>query len=86
MSIISIESLHLHDDGNVYVSAIVEDVVQTYSQTLYDPPEYGPALCEACFTLEEDEYLPDNEHELLQFLENLDLEWELVDNSDCYLD
>ena len=86
MSIISIESLNPHDDGSVYVSAIVEDTVQTHSQTLYDPPEYGPALCEACFTLEEDECLPDTKHELLQFLENLDLEWELVDNSDYYLD
>lgn len=51
-----------------------------------NPPEYGPALCEACFSLEEDDVLPNNEPELIQFLEALDLTWDLVDNSDYYLD
>jgi len=82
----SIESIHQSEDKTVYVSAIVEDAVETYGQTLYDPPEYGPALCEACFTLEEDDVLPDNENELIQYLEELDLTWDLVDNSDYYLD
>jgi hypothetical protein len=82
----SIESVHQSEDGNIFVSAIIEDAVQTHAPTLYDPPEYGPALCEACFILEEDEILPDNEHELLQFIEGLDLTWDLVDNSDYYLD
>jgi hypothetical protein len=86
MSILSINTINPHDDGSIYVAAVVEDAVQTHAQTLYDPPEYGPALCEACFTLEEDEILPDNEHELIQFLEDLDLNWELIDNSDYYLD
>ncbi len=82
MRILEIDTINPHDDGRIYVAAVVEDAVQTHVQTLYDPPEYGPALCEACFTLEEDEILPDNEHELIQFLENLDLDWELMDNTD----
>lgn len=86
MSILSINTINSHDDGSIYVAAVVEDAVQTHAQTLYDPPEYGPALCEACFTLEEDDILPDNENELIQFLEDLDLNWELIDNSDYYLD
>lgn len=82
----SIESIHQSEDRTVYVSAVVEEAVEIYGQTLYDPVEYGPALCEASFELDEDEILPDNEHELIQYLDNLDLMWNLVDNSDCYLD
>lgn len=78
----SIESIHQSEDKTVYVSAVIEDAVEVYGQTLYDPPEYGPALCEASFELDEDEILPDNEHELLQFLEDLDLTWDLVDITD----
>lgn len=83
MTIQSIESIH-QDDGVVYVTAVVDDMVQTLSQTLYDPPEYGPAVCEASFELDEDECIPDNDYELIQMLENLDLEWLLIDTSDYY--
>lgn len=82
MSILSIESISLDDDGSVYVTAVVEDVVETHAQTFYDPAEYGPGLCEASFTLDEDQSFPDNNYELIQLLEELDLEWNLVDNSD----
>lgn len=82
----SIESIHLNEEGVVYVSAVVEDMVLTYPQTLYDPPEYGPALCEAEFSVDESEIVPDNEQELIDYLENLDLEWVLIDNSDDYVE
>lgn len=82
----SIESIFVDDCRTVYVSAVVDETVLTYAQTLYDPPEYGPALCEASFTLEDDEVLPEDENDLLQFIERLDLEWNLVDNSDDYFE
>ena len=84
MSILSIESISLDDDGSVYVTAVVEDVVQTYTQTQYDPPEFGSGLCESSFILDEEQNIPDNDQELIQLLEELDLSWELVDtdNSD----
>ena len=85
MTIQSIESIY-QDDGNIYVSAIIEDAVQVYGQTYYDPAEYGAALCEASFSVDDDEILPDNDCELIEYLEKLDLEWNLVDNSDDYLD
>ena len=85
MSIISIETIY-QDNGTIYVTAMVEDVVQIYSQTYYDPAEYGPALCEASFSVDDDEILPDSDCELIEYLEKLDLEWNLVDNSDDYLD
>ncbi len=81
MTILNIETITSDGDGSIYVAAVIEDAVQVYAQTMYDPAEYGPALCEASFTLEEDEILPDNEDELIQFLEDLDLNWDLVDMS-----
>lgn len=86
MSIVRIENINQHEDGSIYVSAVVEDMVQTYAQTYFEPAEYGAALCEAVFTLEEDEIFPTTEYEQIQFLDNLDLDWELVDNSDDYFD
>jgi len=84
MTILSIESIY-QEDGNVYVSAVVEDAVQVYAQTYYEPAEYGPALCEASFSVDDD-ILPDNDYELIEYLENLDLTWEMVDNSDDYFE
>lgn len=62
----------------VSVRAVVEDAVQTYSQTYYDPPEYGPALCETSFYLDEDEILPKDEEQLLNYLNSLDIFWEVL--------
>lgn len=86
MTIQSIESIFVDADRTVFVSAVVEDVVQTYSQTYYDPAEYGSALCEAYFYLEEDEGLPEDEEALKDYIDKLDLEWKVVDNSDDYFD
>lgn len=81
MTIKQIESI-FSESGIVKVSAVIEDSILLYSQTLYDPAEYGPALCEASFELSEDEILPDDEQELVQYLESLDLDWILLDSSD----
>jgi hypothetical protein len=86
MTILSIDTVNYQQDRTVHVLAVIDGVVLTHQQTLYDPPEYSPALCEALFSLDEDEYLPDNENEMIQFLDSLDLDWQLVDNSDYYLD
>lgn len=85
MSILNIESIY-QDDGRIYVTAVVEDAAMTYSQTYYSPAEYGPAVCEASFSVDDDEILPDNDYELIEYLEKLDLEWNPVDNSDDYFD
>lgn len=86
MSIISIESIEFDSENLVRVKAVIEDSILLYPQTMEDPAEYGPGLCEAVFELYEDEIIPDNENELIQYLKNLDLSWELVesDNSDYY--
>ncbi len=65
-------------ENEIYVKAVIEDMVQVYAQTYYEPAEYGPALCEASFTIDEDEVLPDNEDEIIEYLENLDLDWKII--------
>lgn len=60
----------------VTVEAVIEDAVQIAHQTLVDPPEYGPAVCTARVYLEEGEVIPDNEDELIEYLESLELDWE----------
>ncbi len=66
----------------ITVKAVIEDSVQTYAATLIDPPEYGPALCEASFELEENEILPKDEDDLIDYLESLNLDWEVIPEDD----
>jgi len=86
MSVLSVSSIYQDDDQRVYVTAMVDDAILTFGQTLYDPAEYGPALCESSFPCNDDMIVPDDEDELIEFLNDLDLEWTLVDNSDDYYD
>ncbi len=83
MTIRQIEKVDCDEFGVVTVTAIIEDSILAHEQTLYDPPEFGPGLCEASFELDEEEMLPDNEYDLIQYLEKLDLDWILID-SDVY--
>lgn len=62
----------------VNVKAVVEDCVEIYPATNTDPAEYGPALCESSFYLEEDEILPQDEDDLIEYLENLNLDWQVL--------
>jgi hypothetical protein len=65
-------------DDCVNVKAIVEDCVEIYPATNIDPAEYGPALCETTFYLDEDETLPKDEEDLIDYLENLNLDWKVL--------
>ena len=70
------------NENRIYVRGIVEDVIEIYPATLQDPPEYGPALCEASFELDEDEIIPEGEDALLDYLNELYLDWRIIDISD----
>ena len=74
-----IETIHQEND-EVFVRAVVEDAVLAYPQTMQDPAEYAPAMCEATFYMNEEETLPEDEDDLMFYLENLDLEWKVVDD------
>lgn len=82
MSVLSVESISVEDDV-VNVTAVVEDAVVVSKATYNDPEEYGPGLCYAGFYLGEDE-LPTDENELLDYINNLDLDWMPYDVSDDY--
>jgi len=84
MFIKSIDSIFKDDSGRVYVTAVLDESVQIYPQTYYDPAEYGPAVCQTSFYLDDGENIPDDEQEMINFIENLDLEWLPVDLSDEY--
>ena len=72
------------DGDRVTVKAVVEDSVMAYPATQLDPPEYGPALCEASFELEENEILPKDEDDLIDYLETLNLDWEVIPEEEYY--
>jgi len=66
------------EDDRVTVTAVVEDTKLVYPATQFEPAEYGPALCEASFYLDEGELLPSDDEQLIEYLENLNLDWELT--------
>jgi hypothetical protein len=79
---ISVIETFQQNENRIYVRGIVEDVIEIYPATLQDPPEYGPALCEASFELDEDELIPEGEDALLDYLNELYLDWKIIDISD----
>ena len=87
MSVLMIESTTIKDDY-VEVEALVGDAGLIRHATRWDPPEYAPALCRAGFYLDEGEQVPSDEDGFCRYLDQLDLDWELipVDNTDCFID
>ena len=66
------------DYKQFYVKAIVEDMALEYMGDYWNPPEYGPAVCEANFILEKEELLPHDPNNLIEFIEALELDWAIV--------
>jgi hypothetical protein len=81
MSILAIEDTTI-DQTNVTVTAIVEDMRLLYKATRDDPEEWAPALCSASFQLADDESIPVDEDGFCSYLDQLNLDWQLVDTSD----
>ena len=79
---ISVIETFQKNENRIYVRGIVEDVIEIYPATQQDPPEYGPAFCEASFELDEDEIIPEGEDALLDYLNELYLDWKIIDISD----
>jgi hypothetical protein len=76
--VLSIEET-LVDKTRVTVTAMVDDVYLLHHQTIDSPAEYAPALCTASFEMEEDEQIPLDENNFCKYLEELCLEWQLVE-------
>ena len=73
--ILQIASIFFDDTGNLVVKAYLDGYgKQTVKQTWFDPPEYGPGLCE---TVIDSDFLPPAIHQNLT-------EKELVQLIDCH--
>jgi hypothetical protein len=77
MTILAIEDTII-DGFNVTVTAVVDEMRLLYRATHLDPEEYAPALCTAYFTLDEGEQIPTDEDGFCQYLDTLDLDWQLL--------
>jgi hypothetical protein len=77
MSVISIREVYFEKD-KVTVTAVIEDAKLRYSATYFEPEEWEPALCSSTFYLDENEQLPLDEQELLDYVNDLNLDWEIV--------
>jgi len=82
MSILAIEDTFI-DGSNVTVTAVVEDMRLLYRASRFEPEEWAPALCTATFQLDEGEQIPTDEDGFCSYLDQLDLDWQIVDTSDC---
>lgn len=84
-SILAIEDTTIKGN-DVTVTAMVDDMRLLYRATYRDPEEWAPALCTATFELDEGEQIPVDEDGFCSYLDSLDLNWQLIDTSDWYLD
>jgi hypothetical protein len=75
----------LYSDNAVIIQAVIEDSVLTYAESRQDPAEYGPALCETTISTDTYDDLPlESEDQLIEYIQNLSLDWKVVDQSDIY--
>lgn len=88
--IISIDTIQLdltNDDGSTdWIVVANVDNMRLLRPAIYHPAdratpeEWGPGICSAVLTLEEDEQSPlttGTEHEQIEYLQALDLDWQL---------
>jgi hypothetical protein len=81
--VLEIEDLWFEDGGSrIVVDAVVDDMVVVHSQTLLDPPEWGPALCRGSFDLHEEDLIPASDEGLRKLLSERIDDWAPLDTSD----
>jgi hypothetical protein len=67
------------DDGVLTVEATVDEMILYRGASYYEPEEWVAGICTTQHELAEGEVFPETEKQQIAFLEDLDLEWELVD-------
>jgi len=85
MSVLAIENFY-QEGSDVTVTAVVEDMRLLYRATRFEPEEWCPALCSASFQLDDNESIPLDEDGFCSYLNERDLNWQLVDTSDYNID
>ena len=81
MTVLSIEELRFEGD-HLVVDAVVDDAVVVISQTPYNPPEWGPALCRGSMYFSEEDLIPATDAELRAMLTERVDDWAPIDTSD----
>ncbi len=81
MGVLAIENTTINGTY-VTVTAVVEDMRLLFKATRDEPDEWAPALCTASFEMDPEEPLPLDEDSFCVYLDNLELQWQLVDVSD----
>jgi hypothetical protein len=71
-------------EDRLFLTATVDDTILVHPQTLYDPPEFGPALCEGSLYLDDDisqdlTTMEDVQSYLDSSMQEPD--WQIIDNS-----
>lgn len=67
------------NDGVITVEAVVDEMLLYRGMSYFEPEEWVPAVCQAEYELNEGEVFPDTERQQIAFLEELDLDWEIVE-------
>lgn len=74
--LISVKIEYIKGYLKLYAKAIIADAALVYAQTMYEPEEYGPALCEAKLTIPDyDDDLMLSEDEILRLIEKTGCGW-----------
>lgn len=77
-TILSINEVEIND-GVITVEAVVDEMILYRGMSYYHPEEWVPAVCQAEYELNNGELFPDTEKQQIAFLEELDLDWEIID-------
>ena len=74
-----LEIVKVLPDRNGYtIFAMVDDMQLLYEQTMHEPAEYCPALCNASLLADDEGDLPIGDNELLAYINDCDLSWTQV--------
>ncbi len=85
MTVLAIEHTSF-TDTHVTVTAVVDEMRLLYHATHLDPEEWAPALCTTTVELDPEEPIPLDEDGFCAYLDQLDLQWQLVESDDFDLD
>jgi hypothetical protein len=77
MTVLAIEDTLIYGT-DVCVTAVVDEMRLLYRATHFEPEEYAPALCRAYFSMDEGEQIPTDEDGFCQYLDSLNLDWEIL--------
>lgn len=80
--VLEIDSLVFDHDGLLHVTAVVDEVVLVRKQTIFDPPEYGAALCRGSFYLSDEDLVPATDALLRKLISDRVDDWAPVDPDD----